>query len=211
MCLFCHRSIWKLPASVTDICICWSCVSVERKCLKFHTPSKAVLIWCAHWYMTVRDSNSFCSESCMSAWSSYQPSEFSSYMLVLSFRSQKWCKQCFHFSRFVLWWVFLVYECVVSWFQFSIKCKDKTVLLLFRLIWIAFILPKWTESRFTTSCLDCKYLINVIIHITLSHHKWIKSGYFFFFLFYTLCKEFCHAGKIPFKLTIKIKQKLASY
>lgn len=133
MCLFCNRSIWKVPASVTDICIC--CVSVERKRLKFHTSSsvrmqtsqfssltKAVLIWCAHWYTTVRDSNSFCSKSCMSSWSSYQHSEFSSYMLVLSFRSQKWCKQCFLFSRCVLWWVFLV---SVWWVDFKFPLNTK--------------------------------------------------------------------------------------
>lgn len=164
---FCHRSIWKLPASVTDICICWSCVSVERKCRQFHTLSEAVLIWCSHWYMTVRDSNSFCSESCMSSWSSYQPSEFSSYMLVLSFRSQKWCKQCFLFRRFVLWWVFLVYECMYGWFQFSIKRKDKTV-LLFRLLFF----QSERLQRFTTSCFDCKYLINVVIHFTYNQKKW---------------------------------------
>lgn len=63
-CLFYHRSIWKVPASVTDICICWSCVSVKRKQLKFHISSsvrmqtsqfssltEAVLIWCVHWYI----------------------------------------------------------------------------------------------------------------------------------------------------------------
>lgn len=36
-CLFYHRSIWIVPASVTDICICESCVSVKRKRLKLHT------------------------------------------------------------------------------------------------------------------------------------------------------------------------------
>lgn len=55
---------------------------------QYSSLTEAVLIWCVHWYTTVRDSNS---KSCMSSWSSYRPSEFSSWVLVLSFRSQKWC------------------------------------------------------------------------------------------------------------------------
>jgi len=59
--------------------------------------------------------------------------------------------------------VLLVYECMVS--KFSIKCKDKPVLLLFRFIWIAFILPKMNVTNILLTLQtfnECNYALYII-------------------------------------------------